>query len=396
MNGRLYDPFTGRMMQADPYIQAPDHLQSFNRYSYVMNNSLNLVDPSGHSWKFWRRVFRVLVFGPAGVIYNALSPRDRAVFRQIAGIAWGIVLAPVSGGASLWGMTPLAQAAVAGFVSGSISSGSIQGGIQGAFSAGVFNHVGSALEGLRGFTEGQHLAIGAGVHAVAGCVTSVAGGSKCGPGALSAAFNKIASQWTKDLGRIQSTVISTIIGGTAAELGGGKFANGVKTAAFAHLFNELAHLTTAEQRGFGKNGDSVAAVLVAAPSEEGIYNRKVTLFNENGGVISVFSGSVDPDLVHQQNCVNGCPRIAPGEHDYVVETRGRRGDVLVLGTDGTVPTLEPNPNQKGQMFATYVYVHQGYVRGTYTEGCVAISPNDWRSFIGSFTIGDKGKLRVVN
>ena len=47
MNGRLYDPLTGRMMQADPIIQDPYNPQNFNRYSYVMNNPLKYTDPSG-------------------------------------------------------------------------------------------------------------------------------------------------------------------------------------------------------------------------------------------------------------------------------------------------------------------------------------------------------------
>ena len=47
MNGRIYDPRLGRFIQADPLIQAPYLTQSFNRYSYVMNNPLNAVDPSG-------------------------------------------------------------------------------------------------------------------------------------------------------------------------------------------------------------------------------------------------------------------------------------------------------------------------------------------------------------
>lgn len=37
-------------MSADPYIQAPSDLQSFNRYGYVRNNPLNKTDPSGYSW----------------------------------------------------------------------------------------------------------------------------------------------------------------------------------------------------------------------------------------------------------------------------------------------------------------------------------------------------------
>ena len=47
MNGRVYDPVVARFLSADPYVQAPLHSQSLNRYSYVWNNPLSLVDPSG-------------------------------------------------------------------------------------------------------------------------------------------------------------------------------------------------------------------------------------------------------------------------------------------------------------------------------------------------------------
>jgi RHS repeat-associated protein len=47
MNGRLYDPQVARFTTPDPYVQAPFYSQSFNRFAYVWNNPLNLVDPSG-------------------------------------------------------------------------------------------------------------------------------------------------------------------------------------------------------------------------------------------------------------------------------------------------------------------------------------------------------------
>jgi RHS repeat-associated protein len=37
-NARLYDPILGRMLSPDPFVQAPDFTQGFNRYSYCMNN----------------------------------------------------------------------------------------------------------------------------------------------------------------------------------------------------------------------------------------------------------------------------------------------------------------------------------------------------------------------
>ena len=48
MNGRLYDPVLGRFFSPDNYVQMPDNSQSFNRYSYCLNNPLKYTDPSGN------------------------------------------------------------------------------------------------------------------------------------------------------------------------------------------------------------------------------------------------------------------------------------------------------------------------------------------------------------
>src|SRR5262249_9397969 len=47
MLGREYDPKIGQFTQPDPLVQAPEFSQSWNRYSYVFNNPLKLIDPSG-------------------------------------------------------------------------------------------------------------------------------------------------------------------------------------------------------------------------------------------------------------------------------------------------------------------------------------------------------------
>lgn len=55
MNGRIYDPLLGRFLSADPVVQFPNDLQSYNRYSYTLNNPLRYTDPGGHSvaGMFW-------------------------------------------------------------------------------------------------------------------------------------------------------------------------------------------------------------------------------------------------------------------------------------------------------------------------------------------------------
>ncbi len=47
MNARLYDPALGRFLAPDPYVQAPDFTQNFNRYSYCLNNPLKYADTNG-------------------------------------------------------------------------------------------------------------------------------------------------------------------------------------------------------------------------------------------------------------------------------------------------------------------------------------------------------------
>jgi RHS repeat-associated protein len=49
MVGRLYDPALGRFLQSDIFIQNPADSQSINGYSYVGNNPLSGVDPTGFS-----------------------------------------------------------------------------------------------------------------------------------------------------------------------------------------------------------------------------------------------------------------------------------------------------------------------------------------------------------
>jgi len=47
-NARLYDPVVGKFVSADTVVQDLAASQSYNRYSYVTNNPLIYVDPSGN------------------------------------------------------------------------------------------------------------------------------------------------------------------------------------------------------------------------------------------------------------------------------------------------------------------------------------------------------------
>src|ERR1700722_13550741 len=47
MNGRVEDAILGRFISPDPIIQDLSNAQNYNRYTYVLNDPLTYIDPSG-------------------------------------------------------------------------------------------------------------------------------------------------------------------------------------------------------------------------------------------------------------------------------------------------------------------------------------------------------------
>ncbi len=69
MNGRIYDPLLGRFFSADLIVQSPGSLQSFNRYSFVLNNPLTHTDPTGFSVKLDKEpTYGDMIIGPHGYV----------------------------------------------------------------------------------------------------------------------------------------------------------------------------------------------------------------------------------------------------------------------------------------------------------------------------------------
>ena len=92
MNGRVYDPHIGRFLSADPFIQQPENVQSFNRYSYVLNNPLAYVDASGFLFGFIKKAFKKvlnigkkIVKGIVNVAKNVFNPQR--LLRNILTVA---------------------------------------------------------------------------------------------------------------------------------------------------------------------------------------------------------------------------------------------------------------------------------------------------------------------
>lgn len=238
MNGRIYDPLIGRFMSADPFIQDPTNLQSYSRYAYVTNNPLALTDPTGYIFGIDDFIIAVAIIQTARVT-GVIDNRTAGTLTSIATMA---VLGP-QGAFGTFAGGGMAQAAIAGFAGGVVGSGTFEGGVQGAFSAAMFSWAGDIGEAAKGGWQ-QYAA-----HAVAGCVTSAAGGGDCSKGAAAAVFGKYATNNIKIDDMVLRGVAAAVAGGVGSVIAGGKFENGASTAAFGYLFNELSHATFNRKSG---------------------------------------------------------------------------------------------------------------------------------------------------
>lgn len=221
MNGRIYDAVLGRFLQADPLIQAPNDSQSYNRYSYVRNNPLSLIDPTGYSW--------------LGDLWDNIKP--------FVGLIVGVVGAMVCGPAcAQLGWQIAAVGAVAGAAHAAANGGNIvTGALLGAFTAGAAK-------------------LGYIASAIAGGIASKVQGGKFHHGFWSAG---LGSAFGGGFGTTNAAKIlsSAIIGGTISKLTGGKFKNGAIGAAFATAMSIAADTRTDDEKWADANAAEDRAII---------------------------------------------------------------------------------------------------------------------------------------
>ena len=143
MNARLYDPVVGRFLSPDPYVQAPDFTQNFNRYSYALNNPLRYVDENGE----W---IHILIGAIIGGIGNLIANwgNCESIWEYFAAFGIGAAVGALSavGGAWVAGVTKAAgvfAGAAIGAATGAVTgaaSGYLLNGINNIVSGENFNH----------------------------------------------------------------------------------------------------------------------------------------------------------------------------------------------------------------------------------------------------------------
>jgi RHS repeat-associated protein len=185
MNGRIYDPLLGRFLQADPIIDEPFNLQSYNRYSYVANNPLAFTDPTGYSK--WNRI-RDRVIKPIAIMVVAyytgqfvgnwitasgtVTSSSATVSTVVEGV--GAVTNTATATSVSSGTISLAGAgsgAAAGFAAGGLQGGNLNSALQGAVTGGISG-------GINGFFGNSYNLTRVGVETVAGGINArINGGS---------------------------------------------------------------------------------------------------------------------------------------------------------------------------------------------------------------------------
>lgn len=221
MNARLYDPLVGRFLAPDPFVQAPDFTQNFNRYSYCLNNPLKYSDESGEF------VFS-LFLGPLGAIIDAACWG-----ALIGGSSYAISTAFSDGGFNNWDWGDFGAAAGWGALSGAVSFG-----IGEAFSA-FGNFAGSfGTEIIKGVSHGL----------AQGSISALQGGDFWS-GALSGTLGSWAASGYSAigleafLGDIGMISMSGLAGGVGSLLNGGSFWEGACIGVTTAGLNHLQHKT---------------------------------------------------------------------------------------------------------------------------------------------------------
>ncbi|MGL6315697.1 RHS repeat-associated core domain-containing protein [Vibrio sp. WXL103] len=152
MNARLYDPQLGRFLSADSFVQDPSMSQSYNRYSYVLNNPVKYTDPTGHFWELAAIGFAIFV--------GSQTFGDPAI-QQIGAIV-GTTLMSFGAAGIFSGLGEVAQYAASGastsFVSNIVVTGDLESAASAAAIGGASAMITHALAhntSLSPFADGQ-------------------------------------------------------------------------------------------------------------------------------------------------------------------------------------------------------------------------------------------------
>ena len=287
MNGRIYDPLLGRFLSADVVVQNPTSLQSYNRYSYVLNNPLTQTDPSG--------------------FYSILGLE----FTNGGGVSG--FLKDVSG---------YAGAAASGAAEGAVAYG--KGLVQGAVATleGTVSMVAHPIDSVQGMADGVGTLAGRAIYDTAGLVSDV---------------KNVTVATLSDPNKI-GQVVGSIVADTALGVGMAKVADKAMDAgkALAKLDNAAPTpklgAAVPEQAPTTQMGCFVAGTLVLTANgleriEDVEVGDLVLSFNENTGEFEL-----KPVLVTSERNYSG-DFVIIGTDDASIEATGNHPFLVLAGSE---------------------------------------------------------------
>ena len=210
-NGRLYDPLQGRFLSPDRsalcdafvttwrknYVQQPDNSQSFNRYSYCLNNPLKYTDPDG---EFLHLIFGAIIGGTVNWATHGCKFNAKGLGYFGVGALAGAVGAGI--GAGISSALPVADQTAGGFAAGFLGTSSATTATSSFFS-------GALIGGGVGFSGGF----------VSGFGNTLVDGGSIGNAFKSGGIDAF-------LGGLSGTVVGGVVGGIDAVRDGRRFWDG--------------------------------------------------------------------------------------------------------------------------------------------------------------------------
>jgi RHS repeat-associated protein len=259
---RMYDPYLGRFLSADPTIQNVQYSQSINRYSYAGNNPLALTDPSGFGW------FSHLWHGISHFFSHIWHKIEHAIVHSaLLRDVIMVVLACVPGGQIVDALLEAAWSVMLTRIEGGSWSAALKAGCESLVTSAVMLEVGTLANGVVGappqswvsaieHTPGKAIGGDLGralMHGVAQGGINVAEGKKFAIG-FETAFVSCAlapvsqAADTMTNSNAAGDVVAGAVGGLASKMGGGRFEDGFVTGALFQRFNEDAHKQLAHKQ----------------------------------------------------------------------------------------------------------------------------------------------------
>lgn len=278
MNGRLYDPELRRFLSPDNYIQDLYNTQTYNRYTYVLNNPLIYTDPSGE-------FIPILIGIGTGILTHAIN-------NSMHGVPFW------------YGM---GKAIVISAASSAISFG-----------------IGAAVSNIHnGITKA---ALQAGMHGVSGGVISAIDGGNFLSGFSSATISSLTSSGIERLGVNKSNELTKfgrsnyfravmiasggITGGISANIAGGNFWMGVRQGLITSGVNHVAHQMQTktyanvyiETDGVGHVYVEIDGVVYSYGRYDGSYSPESgSLAPMGDGVLLILEGENATNFIAERN-----------------------------------------------------------------------------------------------